>query len=57
MSNAVGFLVFAVVMAFIARTSGIATGAFISTENGASSGHGALAKGEYYKFDTSSLGR
>ena len=56
-SNALGFAVFAIIMAFMARTSGITTGIFVNTENSFSSGHGAIAKGEYYKFDIDIPGR
>ncbi len=55
MSNALGFAVFAIIMAFMARSSGITTGVFVNTENSFSAGHGALIKGEYYKVDTGSI--
>ena len=54
LSNALGYLVFAVIMSFMARTSGFTTGLFVNTENRPLTAHGAIVEGEYYKLDTGS---
>jgi hypothetical protein len=43
MSSAIGFIVFAVVLALIARSTGMATGAFVNSESR------AVGEGEYYE--------
>jgi hypothetical protein len=48
MSNAVGFLVFAVVMALIARSTGMTTGVFISERH-------AQEEGKYYEADLGNI--
>ncbi len=49
MANAIGFIVFAVFMALIARQSGLTTGVFVNAESR------AVSEGEYYKLDLGSL--
>jgi hypothetical protein len=49
MANAIGFIVFAVVMALIARESGLTTGVFVNSESR------AIGEGEYYKVDLGGL--
>lgn len=49
MANAIGFIVFAVFMALIARESGLTTGVFVNSESR------AISEGEYYKLDLGSL--
>ena len=49
MANAIGFIVFAVFMALIARESGLTTGVFVNAESR------AISEGEYYKLDLGSL--
>ena len=49
MANAIGFIVFAVFMALIARESGLTTGVFVNAESQ------AIREGEYHKLDLGSL--
>jgi multisubunit Na+/H+ antiporter MnhF subunit len=49
MANAIGFIVFAVFMALIARQSGLTTGVFVNAESR------AIAEGEYYDLDLGGL--
>jgi hypothetical protein len=48
-ANLAGFDVFAILMAFLARSTGMTNGIFVNTENGYSTGHGAIVEGDNYK--------